>query len=94
MRKVHLIWIIPMVFMSGMLTYSMIDSQAETESFELLGTCLAYEDNMDMVIILLQKHCLVDAVVGGNQTDFCFALQGTKPNNYEDGIIKKYHWKS
>lgn len=94
MNKNNLWWIIPLVFVIGMFTYSLIDNSAERAFMPLVETCLSYETSMDMSIILLQGHCLQDAIRQGNNADFCFALQGTKPNNFEDGILTLYNWEN
>jgi len=91
MKKRHLFWIIPLMILSGMVTYAIFDNVAEESVFKILDTCLAYEYDMDMAILLVQKHCLTDLITGNYNLEFCLALQGKEED--DRGILQYYHFK-
>ena len=91
MNNKHLFWIIPLTFIIGLISYSALSYEANKPLKSLIETCLLYENEMDMAVILLKQHCLVDAFKQGDKAGFCYALEGTKPNNFTDGIIQKYY---
>jgi hypothetical protein len=90
----NLLWIIPLGIFIGMVLYAIIDNQSEKQLLNIIDTCLLYETEMDFSVLLLQNHCLKDALSEDVNEDFCFALQGTKPNNFKDGILDLYVWTS
>ena len=73
-------------FMFGMVSYSLIDNSVEEHLMPVMDTCIAYEYNMDMALILLQKHCLVNVLAGRN-IPFCDLL-----NN--ETTLLLYEWNN
>ena len=87
MKKLNLLWIIPLCLMVGMLAYSMLNNSVEKSFMPLVETCISYETNMDMAILLVQAHCLSD-IITLNNVDFCDEFMN------QSKILSKYNWKN
>ena len=71
-----------------MLFWALIYNEAEREFMPLVEACVAYETNMDMAIILLQGHCLMDLINGQKNIPFCDEFQNLSK------ILSLYNWNN
>jgi len=81
----NLIWLIPLLLFSGMVIYSIMDEHSESMIFDIIDTCLSYGYNMDMALILLQSHCLMDVISEQKNIKFCDILQ-------HNNTLSLYNW--
>ena len=82
----HLIWITPFLLVTGMLFYALLDNQSNKLFMPIIETCVGYEANMDMAVILLQSHCLRDDLSQRRNLLFCDEFQN------QSKILSLYNW--
>lgn len=83
----HLLWIVPLTFMTGCLLYATLNVETERAFLPLVETCVGYETYMDQAIVLVQMHCLKDSLSENKNTVFCNEFMN------QSKILSFYNWE-